>query len=161
MIFPLPSAVVEGIVWPPVPRKVTYIYVKCGDDRPRIPQVPDQGLVAMILEIGDIVLISHRRMFASDEARFFVGRTIACDRELVKVEGFSFVRDLSNGSIVKKDEKRIKVLSLDSPGYIVYQLPSDISLQNIDIESGDGDAVLKDGARQVMNLSERTHCGHF
>ncbi len=66
-----------------------------------------------------------------------------------------------NGHVVKKEEKRIKVLSLDSPGYIVYQLPRDVNLETADIKSGNGEAILTDGSRQVMDLSERTHCGHF
>jgi len=115
----------------------------------------------MIFEIGDTVLLSNRRMFERDEARFFVGRTVACEGQLLKVEGFTFVRDVSNGYVVKKEEKRTKVLSLASPGYIVYQLPNDINVETIDIESGNGEAILVDGSRQIMNLSERTHCGHF
>lgn len=115
----------------------------------------------MILENGDIVLISHRRMFERDESRFFLGKTIQCEGELVKVDGFTFVRDLSNGDIVKKEEKRTKVLSLSSPSYIVYQLPGDVDVEEAKIQSGEGDAILFDGPRRLMNLSERTHCGHF
>jgi hypothetical protein len=115
----------------------------------------------MILNCGDVVLVSHRRMFERDETRFFIGKAVACEGPLVKAEGFSFVRDLSNGHIIKKEEKRTKVLSLDSPGHIVYQLEGDIDVDNVDIESGNGDAYMVDGPRRLLNLSERTHCGHF
>lgn len=115
----------------------------------------------MIFNDGDAVLISHRRLFERDEPRFFVGRLLAREGSLLKVEGYTFVRDLSNGHIIKKEEKRTKVLSLDSPGHIVYELPSDIDIDNTDILSGNGDAFLVDGARPLVNLSERTHCGHF
>ena len=115
----------------------------------------------MILEHGDIVLLSNRRMFQHDEARYFLGRVVACEGELLKAEGFTFVRDLGTGHVIRKPEKRIKVLSLASPGYIVYQLANDIDVENADIESGNGDAVLVEGHRTVLNLSERTQCGHF
>ena len=115
----------------------------------------------MILEAGDTVLVSNRRLFDHDEARFFLGRTIACEGELLKVEGFTFVRDLASGHVVKKEEKRTKVLSLASPGFIVYQLPREINIENAGICSGDGDAILVDGSHRLMNLSERTQCGHF
>ena len=115
----------------------------------------------MILENGDVVLVSNRRMFERDESRYFLGRTVACDGPLLKAEGFTFVRDLSNGHIIKKEEKRLKVLSLDSAGHIVYQLPADIDVDNVDIESGNGDAYMVDGKRRLLNLSERTHGGHF
>lgn len=115
----------------------------------------------MILEPGNNVLVSHRRMFEGDESRFFVGRTIACEGALAKLEGFTFVRDLANGHIVRKEEKRIKVISIASPGYIVYQLQDDINIPAVDIKSGNGDAILMDGSREIMNLSERTQCGQF
>lgn len=115
----------------------------------------------MILDSGEVVVVSNRRMFERDETRFFVGRTIACEGALLKAEGFTFVKDLSNGHIIKKEEKRIKVLSLDSPGHIVYQLPSETDVDNVDIESGNGDAYMVDGKRRLLNLSERTHCGRF
>jgi hypothetical protein len=115
----------------------------------------------MILETGDVVLVSSRRLFEREESRFFLGRTVASEGSLLKIEGFTFVRDLSNGQIVKKEEKRVKVISLDCSGYIVYQLPGDITLDKVDIESGNGDAFLVEGNRRLLNLSERTHCGHF
>ncbi|MCA9214999.1 MAG: hypothetical protein KDB27_18145 [Planctomycetales bacterium] len=115
----------------------------------------------MILETGDTLFVSHRRMFERDEARYFLGKTISCDGPIVKVIGYSFVRDLANGGILKKEERRIKILSLDSPGYIVYQLPGDIDVDAADIKCDDGEAVLHEGGRGLMNLAERTHCGHF
>ena len=115
----------------------------------------------MILNDGDVVLVSNRRMYERDESRFFLGRTIASEGPLLKVEGFTFVRDMSCGLIVKKDELRTKLVSLDSPGFIVYQLPGDIDIEKADIRGGNGDSILFDGSREVMNLSERTHCGHF
>lgn len=115
----------------------------------------------MMLETGDTVLVSHRRLFDGDEPRFFVGQTIACEGPLFKAEGYTFVRDLSNGHIVKKEEKRTKILSLSAPGQIVYQLPDEIDMESIDVVSRNADAVLVAGPRQIMNLSEHTHCGRF
>ena len=75
------------------------------------------------------------------------------------------LQELSHKSLLSQsdelEEKRIKVLSLSSPGCIVYQLPSDINMESVAIESRNGDAILVDGSRQVMNLSERAHCGSF
>ncbi len=115
----------------------------------------------MMLESGDMVLISQRRLFEGDEDRYFIGRTIVCEGPLIKAEGYSFVRGLSSGHIIKKPEKRTKVLSLSSLGQIVYQLPNDIDLEFVDIIVQHSDVVLVAGPRQIMNLSEHTHCGHF
>lgn len=115
----------------------------------------------MFMNPGDVVLLSHRRIFQNDEPRYFLGRVLESEGPLLKVTGFTFVRDVSNGSIVKKDEVRTKVLSLASPGYIVYQLPQDVDVDHADFRNYEGEAVLMDGERELMNLSEHTHCGHF
>ena len=115
----------------------------------------------MLLDSGDVILVSHRRMFQHDEARFFVGRTVACDRELVKLEGFSFVRDLSSGHVIRKDEMRVKLLSLASPGYIFYQLPNVDDVSEVYVQDQAGNVTLMDGTRTLMNLSERSHSGHI
>ncbi len=115
----------------------------------------------MLLETGDTVLVSHRRLFDGDEPRFFVGQILACDGPLFKAEGYSFVRDLSTGHIVKKPEKRTKLISLSAPGQIVYQLPGGIDMDLLDVVSRSNDTILVAGPRQIMNLSEHTHCGRF
>jgi hypothetical protein len=115
----------------------------------------------MILNEGDVVLVSHRRMFERDESRYFLGRVKTSEGDLLKVEGFTFVRDLSNGLVIKKEELRTRVLSLVSAGHIVYQLSNDIDINQAQIKGGSGDVVLIDGIHQIMNLSERSHCGHF
>ena len=115
----------------------------------------------MILDVGDTVLVSHRRMYQHDEARFFVGQVVACDRELVKLEGYSFVRDLSTGAVIRKNEKRIKLLSIASPGYIFYQLMGDIEISEVNVKNETGDLFLVDGERTLMNLAEHSHCGHI
>lgn len=115
----------------------------------------------MIMETGATILISHRRLFEGDEPRYFVGRVVACEAPFVKAVGYSFVRDLSTGQIVKKQEQRTKLFSLSSPGFIVYQLPHEIDVENVDFKSGHGEAALLDGCRIIMDLSEHTHSGQF
>lgn len=115
----------------------------------------------MLLNENEVVLISHRRMFQQDEPRYFLGRVAASEGTLIKVKGYSFVRDFSNGNIIRKDEQRTKVLSLTSPGFLVYQLPQHVDIENSNIKSGDGDAILMDGMNELMNLTERAHSGHF
>jgi hypothetical protein len=80
----------------------------------------------MILDHDDVVLLSNPRTFQHDEARYFLVHIVTCEGELIKVERFSFVRDLSTGHVVRTPERRTKVLSLTSAGYIVYQLAGDI-----------------------------------
>jgi hypothetical protein len=113
----------------------------------------------MIVDKGDVLFVSHRRMYQHDEDRFFLGRVITCEGVLVKLVGFTFVRDLRNGRIVRKNERRARVLSLASPGYMVYQLPEDVNIEQVTITSGNGEALLLDGTRELMNLAERAQAG--
>ncbi len=115
----------------------------------------------MLVDIGDTVLVSHRRMFQHDEARFFVGKIVACDRELLKLEGYTFVRDLSSGMIIRKDEQRTKLLSMNSPGYIFYQLPGKLDVNQIHVANEAGEVYLMAGTKALMNLAERSHSGHI
>ena len=126
--------------------------------RHQVNQIQHQGRV-MIIENGANLLVSHRRLFEHDESRYFVGQSLGCEGPLMKLEGFSFVRDMAGGKIIKKNEKRIKVLSLSSPGHIVYQLPNNIRIEDLEFDSENGNANLMFGDRLVMNLAERSHLG--
>ena len=116
---------------------------------------------SMLLDVGDTVLVSHRRMFQHDEARFFVGALIAADHELLKLEGYTFVRDLSSGMVIRKDERRIKLLSLANDGYIFYQIPGKLNVADIQVANQAGEVTLVVGSQTIMNLSERSHSGHI
>ena len=115
----------------------------------------------MFMSEDDVVLLAHRRMFQTDEPRYFLGQVMSSEGPLLKVGGYTFVRDVTSGAMVKKDERRTKVVSLASSGYIVYQLPQDVDVDRAYVRSCEGDTVLVDGERELMNLSEHTHCGHF
>ena len=78
----------------------------------------------MFLQEGAKLLVCHRRLFAEDQPRFFVGVVEACDGPLAKVSGFSWTRDASRG-YVRKDDRRTKIVSLGSGSVIVYELPAE------------------------------------
>jgi hypothetical protein len=115
----------------------------------------------MLLERGDAILVAHRRMFQQDESRYFLGQVIAIDHELLKLEGFTFAQDLGSGHVVRKDEMRVKLLSLASPGFLFYQLPDVEEISSLQIVTEAGEVILRDGKRQIMNLTERSHSGQF
>ena len=79
--------------------------------------------MAMLLNEGDKILVAHRRLFARDEARFFLGRVDAYEAGVVKVTGHSYVRDMFAGKMLEKAELRTKLLSLSSGTLMVYLLP--------------------------------------
>lgn len=107
-----------------------------------------------MLEQGDRVLVAHRRLFATDETRFFVGRVDEYDAGVVKVTGWSYVKDSWAGGIVGKEEIRTKLISVASGTSIIYQLPKHVELEAVRFESSDRRVLLTDGGDFVMNLTE-------
>jgi len=115
----------------------------------------------MILMPSAKILVCHRRLFNEDQPRFFVGTISACEDGLVKVTGFSWTRDPVQGFVRKQDE-RTKVISLTSGALIVYELPSELLIEDLRIEQGAGHAVvLSDGRKFRMDLAERLAPGHL
>lgn len=111
-----------------------------------------------MLEQGEKVLIVHRRMFEKDSPRFFVGEVQAYEQGIVKVKGYTFVKDMFSGSMKKKSDLRTKVMSIVSGTLIVYQLPVIVLLDSVTFNRDqDGGLVLMDGEGFSMDMSEASH----
>jgi hypothetical protein len=109
----------------------------------------------MLLEKGAKVLICHRRLFAEDHPRFFVGTVDQYADGIAKVSGFSWTRDAARGFQRKADE-RTKLIALASGAMIVYEVPASLHVESLRIEQPGGHSVIvTDGARFRMDLSER------
>ena len=113
----------------------------------------------MILEPGNKILVSHRRLFAQDEQRFFVGEVLSYEFGVAKLRGYSFVVDSIRGVVLRKDDPRIKVISIQSGSLIVYQLPETLSVGAVHFELGAGALVMTDGGDVSMNLTDAPHGG--
>ena len=110
-----------------------------------------------LLRSGDKLLISHRRLFRDDVSRHFVGSIDACDGSIVQLTGVTFLRKALGGDYVRKPGVRTKILSLATGSLIVYKLPEDIQVENLQLEKrGELGVFLVDGHNFEMNLSERT-----
>jgi len=113
----------------------------------------------MLLKEGDKILVTHRRLFEKDEARFFIGSIDAYEAGVVKVKGHSYVRDFVGGRVIEKTDERTKILSLSSGTLIVYQLPNTVAIEKLIFDARDGLLTLTDGKDFIMNLSEHPHQG--
>ena len=113
----------------------------------------------MLLKTGDKILIAHRRLFESDQDRFFVGQVEDYEAGVVKAKGHSYVRDVMAGLVVEKAEERTKILALSSGTLIVYQLPDSVLVENLKFEIAETRLLLTDGRGFRMNLTEHTHDG--
>lgn len=111
-----------------------------------------------MLEQGEKLFIVHRRLFEKDTARFFVGEVLAYEQGIVKVRGYTFVKDMFTGNIKKKPDLRTKVLSIVSGTLIVYQLPVTVLLDLVRFSlDQDGGLMLMDEEGFSMDVSEALH----
>ena len=91
----------------------------------------DGGLV---VGPGDKLLACHRRLFDSDEPRFFARQVLSSSDSLIKIRGYSHSRNLNTGHFDRKGEVRTKILSV-SGAYVLYELPRDISIESLQVVS--------------------------
>ncbi len=108
-----------------------------------------------MLDQGDKVLVVHRRLYEKDTTRYFVGEVLAYDSGMAKVCGFTFVKDMFTGAMQKKSDLRTKLLAIVSGTLIVYQLPSSLTLEALNVcVDADGGLVLTDAQGFSMDISE-------
>lgn len=110
-----------------------------------------------LLEPGDRLLVVHRRLFERDDSRFFLGEVEAGEAGIVRVSGYSFIRDAIAGSVCRKREPRTKLLSIASGTLLVYVLPRNLDLEQTELHWKDAEIQLTDGNNFSMDLSEWSH----
>ena len=111
----------------------------------------------MILKQGDRVLIVHRRLFEGDSGRFFLGAIDAYEDGIARVTGYTFVREQLAGRMLRKDDRRTKIVSIVSGSLIVYLLPEHLVVEDMHIALRDSRLSLTDGRQFDMNLSEHAY----
>lgn len=106
-----------------------------------------------MLNQGEKLLIVHRRLFEKDTPRFFVGEVLIYEAGIVKVKGYTFVKDMFSGNMQKKSDLRTKVMSIVSGTLIVYQLPVTALLDSMRFSlDQDGGLVLTDEGGFSMDV---------
>ncbi|MCB0404421.1 MAG: hypothetical protein KDD51_06515 [Bdellovibrionales bacterium] len=108
------------------------------------------------LEPGYKVLVVHRRLYAEDSPRFFVGTVDAFNENsgLLRVTGHSFAPN-DGGELMRKPQPRTKVLALTSGTMIVYILPMDTDLARLQVKRDPtGRDRLTDGKAFSLDVSE-------
>ncbi|GAB1256074.1 hypothetical protein NBRC116494_05760 [Aurantivibrio plasticivorans] len=112
----------------------------------------------MIIEPGDAMLISHRRLFSDDTPRYFVGTVDAYQDGLVRITGTTWLHDLITAQMHHKEDKRTKVIALTSGTFIAYLLPSGINTDNLRVVYEQQHYFLCDEGGFKMDISDRV--GH-
>jgi len=114
----------------------------------------------MLIGADTKVLVVHRRLFDSDQSRYFVGKVEGYEGGVAKIRGTTWSRD-QYGTIVKKLDERTKILALSSGTLIVYQLPVDTDLDKVEIRTdSDQNVFVTDDQELRMDLTETPHRMH-
>ncbi len=113
----------------------------------------------MLLQPSNKLLLAHRRLFDGDVPRYFAGDVTAYEDGIVKVRGFTFVRDPSSGDYIRKEDLRTKIVSLTSSAFLVYELPPTTSIASLRFATFDQHVVLTDGHELEMNMAEAASMG--
>jgi hypothetical protein len=111
--------------------------------------------MSSMLTEGDKLLISHRRLFERDELRYFAGEVAGYDDGVVKVVGWTYLKDFGSGKIIRKKDPRTKLYSLASGTILVYQLPEATNLDSLEFVGDPAHLLLTDDDGLHLNLSER------
>lgn len=109
----------------------------------------------MLLSKGAKLLVCHRRLFPEDPLRLFFGTVEMYSEGIAKVSGFTWTRDAAHG-FQRKSDRRTKLIAIASGNFIVYEIPGEVDIEDIQIEQSTGHSVIaSDGAKFRMDLSER------
>jgi hypothetical protein len=115
----------------------------------------------MLLQSEDKLLVVHRRLFERDGSRFFIGRVEDFDAGIVRVSGYTFVRDPVGGTVSRKNDVRTKLFSLSSGTLMVYVLPRDLDLTSARLVAEEASLTLTAGSSFRMDLSEWAHSAYM
>ena len=109
----------------------------------------------MLINKGDIILISHRRLFSEEPPRFFTGIVDDFENGLIRITGYTWQHELVHGSMSRKKDRRTKIISLSSGLYFAYLLPSSIDIEKLSITQKGSSYHLTDQASFSMDMTDR------
>lgn len=127
-----------------------------SDELPGKTASPGPQSSDSILEPDDKILIAHRRLFQHDQPRFFVETVTACRDGIVKVVGSSWVREHVRGNLKKKKDPRIRIVPIASHALMIYQLPDELVIDQLELEHTDrNEIILTDNRGFSLDLTDR------
>ena len=108
-----------------------------------------------MIEKGDKVFVITRRLFEGDRIRQFVGEVLDASDTVMKVQGYVFVHDDFTNEIVKREDMRIRIISLIDAINIILVIPKDVNLETVQYVLDDfNQKILTDKEGFSINLNE-------
>ena len=115
----------------------------------------------MLIDEGDKILASVRRLYEAEYPRFFIGVVEAASETVVRVLGWVYIWDPYRNAVVQREGRRTKLIPFSSPHFIVHSLDRDTNLETLAFKADtNGRIWLTDGERPIMELAERAGGSH-
>ncbi|MBL1217804.1 MAG: hypothetical protein D8M59_09945 [Planctomycetes bacterium] len=108
-----------------------------------------------MLQEGERIHVIVRRTFCEDLRRHIVAEVLECNGSTARVEGYVFIFDTARNEFVRKDDVRIRIISLVDSGNIINILPDEANIQNACyLTRPDGKLILTDNESFQMDVNE-------
>jgi len=108
----------------------------------------------MMLQKGEKIHVIHRRHFEKDPHRHFVGVVDAYENGLARVTGHIFTVDLTKFVFFRRQERRTRIISLNSGEVLVNILPASVNLEKVVYKQEKKSVRVTDGSEWFMDISE-------
>lgn len=109
----------------------------------------------MILKPGEKIHVIARRLFEGEVRRHFVGVVKDANERTARLEGYVFVFDGGRNEFVRKEDRRVKLVSIGESGFIMNVLPDDVCIDDLQyVQNQDGKTVVSDGKGFTLDVNE-------
>lgn len=109
----------------------------------------------MILKPGEKIHIVTRRLFEGDVRRHFAGEVKDANERTARLEGYVFVFDSGRNEFVRKNEKRIKLVTIGDSGYVMNVIPENVLIEDLDyVTTADNKLIVSDGKDFSLDVNE-------
>jgi hypothetical protein len=107
----------------------------------------------MILEKGEKLHVIHRRHYDKDHHRHFIGVVEAYEGGVARVSGHVYTVDSVKFTFIKREEPRVRIISLISGDLLVNIIPSSVDLSKISYKQEKKAVRVTDG-EWYLDISE-------
>lgn len=107
-----------------------------------------------VVQIGEKLHISNKRMFSGAARRTFIGEVTAVHGTVARLEGWLFIFNSNMNEHDRKSRKQTRIIDIANGWNHVSVLPSEIRLENPAYQTIDGAMSITDGLRLRMEVTE-------
>ncbi len=107
-----------------------------------------------ILFPGEKLHVMTRRQFETDLRRHFAGMVTSVSDHLVRAEGYVYVFNPAACEYRKRADLRTRIISLTDAGNIIYVLPPETAVDELEYRIIDGRLTVTDGTHVFLDINE-------